>query len=347
MLYTYITSMQEILKSLTSKKLKLDQYRPLPKEVEQSLEDWLRVELTYSSNAIEGNTLTRLETAEILEKGIAAIVSAKSLKDQLEAINHSNALDLVTSLTKQRKTHQHVTQSDILAIHKLILTGIMDQWAGIYRQSEVFVRGANVSFPLPQSVPYAMDEFIEWLETAQGTHPVLVAAEAHFKLVSIHPFVDGNGRTARLLMNLILAINGYPMAVIRNEDRTAYLEAVNKGQTQKDLTTYYELVAKAVERSLAAYIAAAQGKPALRSLMPQKKLTALLKIGEFARQANETIHTIRFWTKQGLLEVADYTEGRYQLYDPAQIDRARKIRQLADKERLTLNEIREKLQKAA
>ena len=129
-----------------------------------SLEEWLKVELTYSSNAIEGNTLTRLETAEVLEKGISAVLPAKPLKDQLEAINHSKALDLVRSLSKERPTHQVITEKDILAIHKLILAGINDEWAGRYRHSEIFVRGAAVTFPLPQHVPYEMDEFMQWLE---------------------------------------------------------------------------------------------------------------------------------------------------------------------------------------
>src|SRR5258706_14890567 len=156
--------MESILKRITAKKLKLDQYKPLPKETLESLEGWLSVELTYSSNAIEGNTLTRLETAEVLEKGISAVLPAKPLKDQLEAINHSKALDLVRSLSKERPTHQVITEKDILAIHKLILAGINDEWAGRYRHSETFVRGATVTFPLPQHVPYAMDEFMQWLE---------------------------------------------------------------------------------------------------------------------------------------------------------------------------------------
>src|SRR5258708_24425194 len=121
---------------------------------------------------------------------------------------------------------------------------------------------------------------MQWLERTQGEHPVNVAADAHFKLVTIHPFVDGNGRTARLLMNLILVIHGYPMAVIRNEDRTAYLEAVNRGQTQHDLGAFYAIVEAAVERSLDAYIAAATDKKALAPLISKysRPESELLKI---------------------------------------------------------------------
>src|SRR5258708_2478475 len=341
--------MEQLLKRITDKKLKLDQYRPLPKETLESLEDWLRVELTYSSNAIEGNTLTRLETAEVIEKGISATLPAKSLKDQLEAINHAKALAFIQSLAQKKRSYQNIAEVDILEIHKLILAGINDEWAGRYRESEVFVKGATVNFPLPQNVPYEMDEFMQWLERTQGEHPVSVAADAHFKLVTIHPFVDGNGRTARLLMNLILTIHGYPMAVIRNEDRTAYLEAVNRGQTKYDLTAFYEIVEIAVERSLDAYFAAATGKQRVTPLIakPNAQSATLLKIGELAEAAHETIHTLRFWTKAGLLQVAANSPGGYHLYSPSILERVRKIRELQTAKRLTLAEIREDLKRTA
>jgi Fic family protein len=341
--------METRLKRITFKKLRLDQHQPLPKDAVSQLEDWLRVELTYSSNAIEGNTLTRLETAEIIEKGVAATVGAKPLRDQLEAINHAKALDFIKSLARSKQSHQRIAEDDILAIHKIILAGIDDKWAGRYRQSEVFVKGATVIFPLPQNVPYQMDEFIQWLETQQEEHPVRVAADAHFKLVTIHPFVDGNGRTARLLMNLILLINSYPMAVIRNEDRVIYLEAVNKGQTKNDLMPFYAVVEKAVERSLNAYLAAARGKSALAPLTVGTKSESgdLFKIGELAKETGETIHTLRYWTSKGLLRVARLTPGGYQLYAPTMIGQAKKIRYLQKIRRLTLDEIRRKLERAA
>ena len=125
--------MNKKLQQLTKKKQQLDKYRPLPKDVIRSLEEWLKIELTYSSNAIEGNTLSRLETAEVIEKGISATISGKALKDQLEAINHAKALELIKKLARQRKSHQFITEGDIKSIHKMILTGIDNQWAGKYR----------------------------------------------------------------------------------------------------------------------------------------------------------------------------------------------------------------------
>ena len=328
------------LKQLAEKKQRLDK-QPLTADVLKNLEEWLKVELTYSSNAIEGNTLSRIETAEVIEKGMAAVIEGKSLKEQLEAINHAKAVEFIKTLAKQKKGHQFVSEKDIKAIHKIILTSINDEWTGKYRQSEVFIKGAVVEFPLPHKVPYHMAEFIQWLETQQGKHPVRVAADAHFKLVSIHPFVDGNGRTTRLLMNLILIINGYPMAIIRNEDRIKYLEAVNAGQTKDDLKAFYSLVEEAEERSLDAYLNAAKGKPVIPVLMG--KDTKLLKIGDLAEAARETKVTIRYWTKEGLLQIAKHTKTGYALYNPKMIEKVKEIRRLQKEKRLSIAEIKKKI----
>ena len=339
------------LKQLSEKKQRLDKQKPLPVDVLKNLEGWLKVELTYSSNAIEGNTLSRIETAEVIEKGTAAVIKGKPLKDQLEAINHAKALDYIKSLPKYnkvlgdrwKKSLKDITEGNIKAIHKFILTGIDDQWAGEYRQTEVFIRGADVEFPLPHKVPYHMSEFVQWLKSQQGEHPVRVAADAHFRLVSIHPFVDGNGRTSRLLMNLVLTMGGYPMAIIRNEDRTEYLEAVNAGQTKDDLKAFYSLIEEAVERSLDAYLNATKGKPVIPVLMGKNKDTKLLRIGELAEAARETKVTIRYWTKEGLLVAEKHTKAGYALYNPKMIQRVKEIRRLQKVERLSITEIKEKL----
>lgn len=252
--------MDDKLKKLTEKKQQLDKLRPLPKELEQSLEDWLKVELTYSSNAIEGNTLSRIETAEVIEKGVGAVISGKPLKDQLEAINHAKALDFIKNIAKETKSHQFIAEDHIKEIHKIILAGINDAWAGRYRTTEVFIRGSNTEFPMPSKIPRLMREFSKWLEGQQDVHPVRTASDSHFKLVSIHPFVDGNGRVARLLMNLILVINGYPMAVIRNEDRVEYLSTFDIARNDDNMKPFYNIIERAAERSLDAYLNAARGK---------------------------------------------------------------------------------------
>ena len=328
------------LQELTNKKAQFDNLKPLNPELENQLEDWLKTELTYSSNAIEGNTLTRQETAEVIKKGISATISGKPLKDQLEAINHGEAVEYIRGLAEKLKGHQFITEKHILAIHRIILGGIDDKWAGRYRETEVFIRGANVTLPPPQKVTYLMDDFIQWLEMQQEEHPVHIAALAHLKLVTIHPFVDGNGRTARLLMNLILLLHDYPMTIVRNEERTDYLDALATAQTKDNTQPYLNLIENAVDRSLDTYLNAAQGKPALSPF--QKLSSELLKIGELAKETGVNVPTLRFWTKEGLLEVSSHTKGGYQLYNRSMVDRVRQIRKLQS-QRLTLVEIKREL----
>ncbi len=343
--------MKDKLQQLTDKKQKLNKLKPLGSELAQNLEEWLKVELTYSSNAIEGNTLSRLETAEVIERGVSAVISGKSLKDQLEAVNHAKAVEFVSDLAIRRKSHQYITQEDILAIHKIILSSINDLAAGRYRVTEVFMKGSDVEFPLPSMIAPLMKQFVKWLKEQQGSHPVRVAADAHFKFVTIHPFIDGNGRTGRLLMNLILMINGYPLAIIKNEDRTSYLSTFDAARKEHNMEPFYTIVEQAVERSLDIYISVAEGKkPALAefsSTGESSVLEKLLKIGELAKQTGETIHTLRYWTKMGLLDVSQYSVGGYQLYNLSMIERARKIKHMQTVERLTISEIKIKLHSAA
>ena len=304
-----------------------------------NLEEWLRVDLTYNSNAIEGNSLTDKETAEVLEKGTNAVISGKPLRDQIEAINHANALDLVKKLAKAKRSHQEITAQDLLDIHKFILTGINDEWAGKYRQTEIFVRGSNTDFPLPDKIPFLMKEFIKWLRKVSVKHPAMIAADAHYKLVTIHPFIDGNGRLSRLLMNLVLQIYGYPLAVIKNSNRIVYMKALATAQETNDLTDYYKIVLQAVENSLDLFLNAGTEKP--QKLKDNNK--KLLTIGRLAKIAAETTTTIRHWTKTGLLPVREYTPSGYQLYSDETLEKIKKIRQFQQQNRLTIKEIKEKL----
>jgi len=255
--------MEDKLKQLTEKKKRLDKYRPLPLELVKNLEDWFRVELTYTSNAIEGNTLTRQETALVVEKGIT--VEGKSLKEHLEAIKHAQALDFIKSLVKEKR--EELTQSDILDIHKVILAKIDDIDAGKYRTVAVRIAGSAVVMPNSMKVPDLMKRFIEWLNRPNADHTVKISADAHYKLVSIHPFTDGNGRTARLLMNLLLMQGGYPPALIRKEDRRRYINSIEKGQLGGGLEDYYELISEAVERSLDIYLEALSPKETKKGLL--------------------------------------------------------------------------------
>ncbi|HUQ85379.1 MAG TPA: Fic family protein [Candidatus Limnocylindrales bacterium] len=335
--------MDNLLLRLTKKKKQLDSHQPIPPELRKNIEEWLKVELTYSSNAIEGNTLTRIETAEVIERGITAVINGKPLKDQIEAINHAKALDFINQLARTRKSHQFITEKDILDIHKIILTGIDDNWAGKYRLTEVFIRGSNAEFPMPNSLHIEMRNFISWLQAQQDDHPVKIAADAHMKFVSIHPFIDGNGRTTRLLMNLILLLNGYPMGIIRNEERTAYLNSFESAQNKKDMQPFYTIIFTSVERSLDIYLNALSKKNAVFKEFETQPQEELLKIGSLAKKTGETIHTLRFWTKEGLLNAKDHTPSGYQLYEHSAIDVVKRIRQLQLEKRLTIEEIKKVL----
>jgi len=210
-------------KSLTQKKAALDDFRPLPPELVSNLDDWFRVELTYSSNAIEGNTLTRRETALVVQKGLT--VSGKSLSEHLEAHNHAKALDFVRGVAE--RTTDSVNESDILRLHGLILQGIDDQNAGCYRCVPVRISGSMVVLPNHMKVQRLMTDFVEQvLANPQELHPVEIATQAHYELVTIHPFADGNGRTARLLMNLALMQHGYPPAIIAMRQRERYISSL-------------------------------------------------------------------------------------------------------------------------
>ncbi|NBB81251.1 MAG: MerR family transcriptional regulator [Verrucomicrobia bacterium] len=318
---------------LTEKKTQLDGYRPLPPDLVKNLEQWFIVELTYTSNAIEGNTLTRKETAVVVEKGLT--VSGKSLVEHLEATNHASALQTVLKLADGKT--KDLTEDAVLDIHETILKGIDDGNAGHYRTIPVRISGSMVILPNPVKVPDMMTRFTKDITGARDWHPVALAAEAHYQLVTIHPFVDGNGRTARLLMNLILMQNGYPPALIRKRDRLRYIKSLEQAQLGGSKEDYYRIVAAAVDRSFDVYLKALSSDGA--SAKPRREL---LRIGQLAKRAGETNATLRFWTKEGLLEDLDTTDAGYQLYDPAMAERVQAIRRLQG-ERYTLKEIKGKL----
>ncbi len=320
--------------NLTRKKLALDGLTPLPVALVRNLEDWFTIELTYTSNAIEGNTLTRRETAVVIEKGLT--VGGKSLKEHLEAANHAEALKFVRSLI--RKKPARISGQDILGIHGLILKGIDDENAERFRNVPVRISGSSVIMPNPRKVPELMEGFLAWLRAKHDLHPVAWAGEAHYRLVSIHPFTDGNGRTARLLMNLILMQQGYPPAIIRLRDRLAYIEALETAQLGGSKQAYDQIIAKAAERSLDIYLQAAKGETAASEADTER----LMKIGELAKAAGESVSTIRYWTQQGLLRRALIMPSGYQMFASDMLARCAQITKL-QAERLTLLEIKMRL----
>lgn len=236
-----------MLDEIQAKKTQLDVLRPLSPEAVAQLEAWYDVELTYTSNAIEGNTLTRQETAVVLEKGIT--VRGKPLKDHQEVVDHLAALRFVRELVGQERA---IGEADIREIHRLVTSGTLKDEAGCYSQHPRRIAGSRVVFPNPAKVPALMQELGSWIEGTPNT--LETALEAHLRLVSIHPFSDGNGRTARLLMNLLLMKAGYVPLVIRPEDRVDYLECLEKYQLEGDAAAYESFMHGRLVASLDDYL---------------------------------------------------------------------------------------------
>jgi Fic family protein len=230
---------------LDTLKDRLNEYR---KNEHQKVTKALEIEYTYESNKIEGNTLTLQETALVIEKGLT--IGGKTLNEHLEVINHTQAIDYIKELAQSKSI---IFERDILQIHSLILQGIDKPNAGVYRKVPVIISGAKHKPPQPFLVPKQMEDLMLWYnENKEALHPVEISAQMHERLVTIHPFIDGNGRTSRLLMNLILLQNGYPIAILKGDDksRLAYYNALEIAQTENNKKVFIELIAKNIEDTI-------------------------------------------------------------------------------------------------
>ena len=222
-------------------KAKLDQHRPLSAAIVKNLHEDLILRWTYHSNAIEGNTLTLLETKVVLE-GIT--VGGKALREHFEAINHRDAILYVEDIIKKEEPF---SEWQIRNIHQLILKNIDDENAGRYRQQNVLISGATTTPPDYTLLNDKMAQLIDWYNLeAYKLHPIERAAKVHADFVGIHPFIDGNGRTSRLLMNLELLKAGYPPCVITVENRLAYYEALDQWMAYENIAPFNSLVAAVV-----------------------------------------------------------------------------------------------------
>ncbi len=245
-----------LLARLTQKKQKLDALRPLPRAAVARLDEQMTVEWIYNSNAIEGSTLTLRETELILHHGLT--IGGKSLREHFEVINHRDAIAYVQELAAENKP---ITPFQVRQIHKLVLARIDDENAGQYRRTNVRIGGATHQPLEGWRVAPQMDEWAKWLaRDAHAFHPVDRAALAHHRLTAIHPFVDGNGRTARLVMNLLLFRDGYPPAVILRTNRQQYYRVLAQADRGHD-KPLVNFVGRAVERTLNLYLEACSPRP--------------------------------------------------------------------------------------
>ena len=227
----------------------IDSKRPLPVHTVKSLREHLLIDWTYNSNAIEGNTLTIYETKVVLE-GIT--IGGKTMREHLEVINHRDAILYVEEIVRK---NEPFSEWQIRNIHRLVLSKIDDENAGVYRKVDVRIGGAKHIPPSFYNLPGEMQRLMDWYESEGSTlHPVERAALLSSKFVNIHPFVDGNGRTSRLLLNLELMKYGYPPIVIRKESRFQYYEALDKAAMTGDHSNFIALVAAELKSELDTYL---------------------------------------------------------------------------------------------
>jgi len=239
---------QNRIKEADQLRQEINSRRPLSRHALAQLKEYYRIGLTYASNALEGNSLTETETKIVLEDGIT--IGGKSLKDHFEAMGHSEAFDLLYKLAKK----SDITERHILELHKLFYFRIDPKHAGHYRKVGVVVAGSTLTFPKPAELPAAMRDFLAELPGKRATlHSIEFSAWLHIGLVSIHPFVDGNGRTARLLMNLALMQAGYPVTIIPPVVRNAYIDAL-KASNGGDHQPFINLLSSMVWESQRDYL---------------------------------------------------------------------------------------------
>ena len=235
-----------LLNKIEKKKEKLDSLRPLPKDsVKRIIED-IRLRHTYHSDAIEGNTLTLQETKLVLEEGVT--IGGKPLKDHIEVRNDAEAFDLMMELVKSKKK---ISQETIQQIHEFVMKGILKN-PGCYRTENVRITGAKIRPPSYFKIVKLMDEYIQSIEKLK-LQTIKKADFIHHEFVKIHPFIDGNGRVARLLTNFYLMKNRYPPIVIQKEDRNKYYKTLNKSY-QLDLSDFATFIARSVNESIQYYL---------------------------------------------------------------------------------------------
>jgi len=242
-------NLQSILDEIDILKSKLGQFQQFDNlKIEQNLE----LEYTFESNRIEGNTLTLRETDLVINQGLT--ISGKSMREHLEAINHHEAIAYIKHLVKKNIA---LNEREVLSIHSLILRGIIPEEAGRYRRVQVMIKGSPHMPPQPFLVSREMEDLFIWYETNKNSlHPIILAAEIHERLVKIHPFIDGNGRTSRLVMNLVLLQNGYIIANIKGDydNRINYYNVLETAQTKNNKEDFLLFIVQTEKENLERYL---------------------------------------------------------------------------------------------
>jgi len=293
-----MTYLDNKIKERIDKKLKtLNSLRPLPKSAVKKIREQFEIEMTYNSNAIEGNSLTLKETNLVINEGLT--IKGKPLKDHIEAKSHKEALDYLHDLVAKNRPIM-ISEALIRSFHQIVTEDIEKEWAGKYRNSLVMIGGTNYKPPEAIDVPKMMAELINLVRKNQNKlHPVELAALLHYQLVAIHPFFDGNGRTARLIMNVILMQAGYPLAIILKNDRKRYYQILAKAD-RGDLVPFVRFISQTVERSFDIY---------LNILTPkEKKKEKFMSLNQLSQRSKFSAKYLNLLVRAGKLEA--HKEGR-------------------------------------
>ena len=309
-----MTYLSPIIKNRLEEKLaKLNKLRPLPKSAMQKLREKFQIEMTYNSNAIEGNSLTLKETFLVINEGIT--VKGKPLKDHLEDKDHHAALEYLYDLIDKDKKHT-ISEMLIRNLHQIIIQETDKEWAGKYRNANVIIGGAKHTPPNALHVPPKMKDLISWLNSQKNkTNIIELAALLHHKLVHIHPFFDGNGRTARLTMNLLLMQAGYPLVIILKNDRKKYYEVLDKADSG-NYEPLVKFIAQSIERTLDIYL-----KTLTPATQKQEKFVSLTEISKSTPFSSKYLNLL---ARQGKLEA--YKEDRDWLTSKEAVERYLKNR---------------------
>ena len=259
---------ERIYSRISERKKILDSYSPLDKLQLQKLKEEFLVEYIYNSTSIEGNTLTLNETKLVLQEGIT--IGGKSLREHLDITNQKEAINYIESFIKKKR---NIKEADIIMLHRITLKGISDYWAGRYKTSQNRIVGSKHKITPPYKVNTEMDNLAYFInDNPSKFNPVELAAFTHHEIARIHPFVDGNGRTARLLCNLILMSKGYPPIVIRAKERKKYFDSLEKAHFG-NLRVFIDFIGLRAEESLIRYLIAFTKTTKKNELLPLSLLT--------------------------------------------------------------------------
>ena len=323
---------------LTVKKNQMETVLPFPADVLGELRRELDLETASVGICFDGGSLTRRETELVLFQD--KVVPDHSLTEHIRVLNMSTAFRMIFDQMQQH-TPRPFDENDIKNLHRILVRELDDKNGGMYRGFSMTFPLGDLDLPDPALVHRKMDEIGMWLFSVRTLHPVAVAADVHLRLLSVHPFAEGNGAVARMMMNMILMRSGYPPALFSRREKNEYWQTLKAAIYDNDRTGYDRLVYRAVNRGLELYLKSGR----LKKVEAVETEPYFLRIGQLAKETGERVSTLRYWTSLGILSPAGKTSADYMIFSSDVLETVRRLKELKAK-RLTLEEIKKELQQA-